>query len=93
MPFEAFHNLRKTVSNIPSGNILGIFTVAGAVSLADLEHCANGASVLTGHSLQTDVVLATILGMGMTRERASVRDLTGSGASESVGNLCAQIFE
>lgn len=77
--------------NIPSGNIFWVFAVSGSISLTNLENGSNRASVLAGDSLQTDVVFTAILGMGMTRERSSVRDLTGGGACESVGDLCDEI--
>lgn len=70
--------------NSPSGNIFRVFAVACAVSVSDLEHGSDGASVLAGNSLQTDVVLAAVFRVGVTAERASVGHLTGSGASETV---------
>lgn len=58
--------------NSPSGNIFGVFAVACAVRISDLEHGANGTSVLTGDSLQTDVILAAVFGVSVTAEGASV---------------------
>lgn len=68
----------------PSGNIFGVLAVAGAVSITDLEHGTDGASVLAGDSLQTDVVFTAVLGVGVTAEGSSVRHLTGGGARETV---------
>lgn len=75
------------IDNLPSGNILGILAVAGTLTISDLEDGSDGASVLAGHSLQADVVLAAVIGMGVTGEGASVGDLSGSGATESSGDL------
>lgn len=71
-------------SNLPSGNIFGVFAVAGAIGITDLEHGSDGASVFAGDSLQADIVLAAVFRVGVTAEGASVRHLTRSGATETV---------
>uniref|UniRef100_A0A8D8C2G2 (northern house mosquito) hypothetical protein n=1 Tax=Culex pipiens TaxID=7175 RepID=A0A8D8C2G2_CULPI len=83
---DAFQ-VQVTVVIFTSGNILGIFAVSGSVSVSDLEHGSDRASVLAGHSLQADVVLTAVLGVGMSRERSGVGDFSGSGAGKSVGYL------
>ena len=69
---------------LASGNVFRVFAVAGAVSITDLEHGTNGATVLAGDSLQADVVFTAVFRVGVTAEGASVGHLTGSGASETV---------
>lgn len=71
----------------PSGNIFGVFAVASAVRITDLEDSANGASVLAGDALEADVVFAAVFGVGVTAEGTSVRNFTGCGAGETVGDL------
>lgn len=78
-------NVHKTKeSNSPSGNIFGVFAVASAVRVSDLEDGSDGASVLAGNSLQADVVLAAVLRVGVTAERSSVGHFSGGGARETV---------
>lgn len=73
----------KEVSS-PSGNIFGVLAVASAVRVSDLEDGSDGASVLAGHSLKADVVLAAVLRVGVAAEGASVGHFTGGGARETV---------
>lgn len=82
--------IQKRGFNSPPGNILGIFAVASAIAVTNLKNCADGAAILAGHTLQADVVLAAVLGVGVTREGPSVGQLTGGRAGESVGNLCKE---
>lgn len=77
--------------NLPAGNILGILAVAGAIAVADLENCADGAAIFACHALQANIVLAAILGMCMTGERAGIGQLTSSRAGKAIGNLCKHL--
>lgn len=70
--------------NLPSGNILRVFTVASAVGVSDLEDCSDGATVLPSDPLEADVVLAAILGVSVAAERAGAGHLARSGAGETV---------
>lgn len=74
--------------NLPAGNILGILAVTRTVAIANLEDSANGAAILTGNTLQADVILAAILGMCVTGEGASICQLTSSRAGKTISNLC-----
>lgn len=78
---------RKSINeeeNSPSGNVFRVFAVSGAVRVSDLEDGADGASVLAGNSLQTDVVFAAVFRVGVTAERSGVGHLAGSRARETV---------
>lgn len=69
---------------LASGNVFGVFAVTSAVGVSDLENGSDGATVLAGNALETDVIFTAIFGMSVTAERASVGDLTGGWAAESV---------
>lgn len=68
---------------LPSGDIFGVFAVACAVSISDLEDGANGATVFTGYTLKTDVVFTAVFGMSMSAKGASIRHLAGRRAGET----------
>jgi hypothetical protein len=74
--------------HLPSGNVFWIFTVAGAVSVADLEDRADGATVLASCSLEADVVFAAVVGMGVAGERSRVAHFSGGGTGEASGDFC-----
>jgi hypothetical protein len=79
--------------HLPSGNVFWIFTVAGAVSVADLEDRADGATVLASCSLEADVVFAAVVGMGMAGERSRVAHFSGGGTGEASGDFCKRTSE
>lgn len=70
--------------SLPAGNIFGVFAVACAVSISNLEDGANGATIFTGYTLETDVVFTAVLRVGMSAEGTSVRHLAGRRAGETV---------
>lgn len=78
----------KFLINLPSGNVFGIFAVAGAVRVANFEDSSNGAAVFASNALQADKVLSAVFGVGVSGEWASIGHLTGSWAAKSSGNFC-----
>lgn len=54
----------------PSGDVLGVFAVSGTVGIADLENCADRATVFSGRALHTDQVLPTVVRMSVPAERS-----------------------
>ncbi|KYN18312.1 hypothetical protein ALC57_09419, partial [Trachymyrmex cornetzi] len=64
------HYVYKLRLYSPSGNILGVLASAAAVGIADLENCANRATVFPGDALKAYVVLSAILRMGVSAEAA-----------------------
>lgn len=71
-------------SNLPAGNVFGVFAVAGAVAIANLEDSADGASVLARHTLHANVVFAAVFRMSVTAEGTSEGHLTRCGTGETV---------
>lgn len=69
--------------SLPAGNIFGIFAIACAVSISDFKDGANGATVFTGYTLETDVVFTAVLRVGMSAEGPSIRHLAGRRAGET----------
>jgi hypothetical protein len=77
---------------LASGNVFWIFTVAGAVSVADLEDRADGATVLASCSLEADVVFAAVVGMGVAGERSRVAHFSWGGTGEASGDFFVLAF-
>jgi len=73
--------------NSPSSNFLGISAETADIVIADLEDGAERATVLAGVVVQTDVILAAIIGMSVTAERTS-GNITNIRALESASDLC-----
>ena len=73
--------------NSPSSNFLGISAETADIVIADLEDGAERATVLAGVVVQTDVILAAIIGVSMTAERTS-GNITNIRALESASDLC-----
>lgn len=69
---------------LASGNIFGVFAVASAVSITNLEDGTDGAAVLTSDTLETDIVFATIFRVSVTAEGSNVSYCTRIGTSETV---------
>lgn len=76
--------IQITVVVLASGHIFGIFAVARAVRITNLEDGTDWASVLAGDSLHTDVIFAAVFGVGVTTEGTSMGHFTGSRARETV---------
>lgn len=72
-------------SNLPSGYIFGVFAVAGAVGVADLEDGSDRAPVLAGYALQADVIFAAIIGVSVSRKGAGVAHFSWGRAAEASG--------
>lgn len=74
---------------LPSGNIFGILASAAAIGIADLENCANRATVFPGDALKAYVVLSAILRMGVSAEAAGcAAHFSRSRTRETSGDLC-----
>lgn len=76
--------------SLPSGNVFGVLAIAGSITIANFEHTANGTAIFTGNAIQANIIFATILWVGVTREWAGIGYLTGRWTRKSVGNLCTQ---
>lgn len=88
----AIYKLAKQIKEIlidsPSGYIFGIFAITRTFRITNFEYCTNWTAVLSGNTLQTDVIFSTVVGMGVTWKRARVARFTWGGARETARNFC-----
>lgn len=78
--------IQLAVVILTSSNFLGISAETADIVIADLEDGAERATVLAGVVVQTDVILAAIIGVSMTAERTS-GNITNIRALESASDL------
>jgi len=82
---QAF-DIEVAVILLTSSNFLGISAETADIVIADLEDGAERATVLAGVVVQTDVILAAIIGVSVTAERTS-GNITNIRALESASDL------
>jgi hypothetical protein len=77
----------KLKVNSPSGNFLWISAETADVIISNLENGAERAAILAGVVIQTNVILAAVIGVSVTTERTS-GNITNIWALESTSDLC-----
>lgn len=79
-------------SHLPSIDFFGVSAETGLIVESDLEDGAERASVLAGITVHANVILAAVVGMGVTAE-GSGGDVTSGRANESTSNFCDNQFK
>lgn len=76
---------------LPSLNVLGALAASATVGIANLEDGTNGATVFSGRTLQTDVVLSAVVRVSVSAERSHGSQQFASGWTvESVRYFCGR---